>query len=68
MRRLTQTTSHTTTIEDLPELIDLNLDDDDELYHDNITTPVDINLEDGASSTWDNDTEKKKQVGTIMLD
>ena len=68
--RLTQTTSHTPTIEDLPELIDLNLndDDDDELYHDDITTPVDVNPEDGASSTWDNDTEKKKQVSTIMLD
>jgi hypothetical protein len=65
---LTQTTSHTPTIEDLPELIDLNLDDDDVLDHDDITTPVDVNPEDGASSTWDNDTEKKKQVSTSMLD
>lgn len=65
---LTQTTSHTPTIEDLPELIDLNLDDDDVLDHDNITTPVDVNPEDGASSTWDNDIEKKKQVSTSMLD
>lgn len=73
--RFTQTTSYTPVIEDLPELIDLNLDDDDVLDHDNITpcddnnaTATDINLEDGTSSTGENDAEKKKQVSTSIPD
>jgi hypothetical protein len=70
----TQTTSHTPVIEDLPEFIDLNLNDD-VLDHDNITlcddnnaTHIDINLEDDTFSTGDNDTEKKKQVSTSIPD